>query len=480
MASDLEKLTNGVQTLAVICNQWGDSGKGKYSDFFASTWADVIARGTGGNNAGHTVVINGKKRIFHLLPSGIIYDKDGKVNVLGNGMVIDLKVLGQELDELDAESITYNNLMISEDAQLILPHHVSRDQKKNASQKKGGIGSTGRGIGPCYTDKYIRGAGLNVRDIFNVDKMHKRLKKAESFYPDVDIDRIISEIVPLAERIKPFVRDTITEMHKFYADGKKIALEGAQGLLLSIEFGTEPYVTSSDCSLNGTATGVGLSAKAIDLPLGIVKFPYMTRVGAGPFPSEFGGFKSEEYCASGLEHDIRVELKQAGVPFEPVEGKNPKYDHHHPKIIEMMNSSNPFMKGVGIRLAGEEYGATTGRPRRTGWTDLVALKYAVGINGPNVILTKPDVLQGAETINLVDEYSIGDFTRDSDKLRSTKVHRKQFPGFDNDISGIRDYQELPPGLKMAISYMYEKTGADVKMVSVGPEPQETIICNTIY
>jgi len=469
----LEQLTKDVQTIAIICNQWGDSGKGKFVDYFAE-WADVIVRGTGGNNAGHTIVTNCKKRIFHLVPSGILH-KD-KINILGNGTVIDLEVLVGELDELTRGGITYNNLMISEDAHVILPYHVKRDIKRNASQKKGAIGSTGRGIGPCYADKIAR-RGIMIRDLFNKDILAKKIGKAKEYYQeqDIDIEYIVEELGLYAERIKPFVRDTISEMHEFIRHGKKILLEGAQGLLLSIEFGTYPYVTSSDSSVNGVAAGVGLSAKVVDLPLGIVKFPYMTRVGAGPFPTEFGGAKSEGYCASGLEHDIKYELKNYRISFEEKNGSI-EYNYHDPKIIELMNSNKPFLQGIGIRLAGEEYGATTGRPRRTGWTDLAALKYAIGINGPNIILTKADVVQGANEIKLGTGYNNSEnFTRDSERLRSYKPEYQQFPGFKEDISQIKDYKDLPDNLRDSINFLERYTGAGVRIISTGPDRNQTII-----
>ena len=290
----LDKLLKNVQTIAVICNQWGDTGKGKFSDYFASQWADVTARGTGGNNAGHTVVVNGKEKIFHLIPAGVTNDSLGKTTILGNGMVIDLAVLSSELDDLDKEGVSYNNLLISRDANVIMPYHINRDKAKHQSQKKGGIGSTGRGIGPCYTDKVAR-RGIMINDLFNRDRLVKKINKVREFYLEqkIDTENIIEQLKPYAERIEPFVRDTVAEMHNFMRGGKKILLEGAQGLLLSIEHGTYPYVTSSDCSLNGTASGVGLSAKNIDLSLGIVKFPFMTRVGAGPFPTELGGCVAE-------------------------------------------------------------------------------------------------------------------------------------------------------------------------------------------
>jgi len=472
-------LLNGVQSVAVVCNQWGDTGKGKFSDI-VSEWADVIARGTGGANAGHTVVVGDQKRVFHLIPAGIIYDSQGKINMLGNGMVIDLNCLCDELNTLDREKLSYNNLMISEDAHVTLPHHLIRD-KSNSTQKDGGIGSTGRGIGPTYMDKIGR-KGIVVRDLFNQDTLVCKLNKLSKEYPELDFnnDDIISSLRPYADRIKPFVRDTVYEMHNFMRQGKKIALEGAQGLLLSIELGTYPYVTASDCSINGTATGVGLSAKMIDKVFGIVKFPFMTRVGAGPFPTEFGGSVSENYCAAGLEHDVKFELSKFSIPFESRGSGVPKYDHKHKNIIELINSSDPFEKSVGIRLAGEEYGATTGRPRRTGWTDLVALKYSVGVNGADIILTKVDVLEGASEIKLANSYEINGtlsdrFSRDSDILKKCIPLYRSFNGFNEKLSDIKSYARLPPGLRESIAYTERFTGGRVQIVSTGPDRNEYIL-----
>jgi len=472
-------LVGDSQVAAVICNQFGDTGKGKISDYLAMHWADVIARGTGGNNAGHTVVINGKKRVFHLLPAGIIYDKDGKTNILGNGMVLDLKVLGEELDELEKENISYNHLEISEDAFVIMPYHIKRDKAKNTSQKESGIGSTGRGIGPCYEDKISR-RGIRVMDLFDKDKLAKKIEKAAERYPEqfINIEKIVEELIHLSKRIEQHVTDTKSTLNNKMAKGSKILLEGAQGLLLSIEYGTYPGVTSSDPSLNGTAAGVGLSAKVVDLPLGIVKFPYMTRVGAGPLPSEFGGRESENYCEKGLEHDIKYELTMKGISFKET-SNGIKYDHHDPEIIKLMNSNDPFTKGLGIRLSGEEYGATTGRPRRTGWTDLEALSYAININGPNVVLTKIDVLQGAEEFKLVTGYdhngTTKGFTTNSDKLYTYQTELETFPAFPHDISKIENVKDLPEGVSRGMKLLEERTGANIRMVSVGADQNETII-----
>jgi len=474
----LEKLLKDVQTVAVICNQWGDSGKGKFSDYFAKHWADVIARGTGGNNAGHTVVIDGKERIFHLLPAGIAYDGEGKVNILGNGLVIDLKVLNHELDELDQDGGSYKNLMISKDANVIMPYQIARDKAKNQSQKSGGIGSTGRGIGPCYSDKIAR-RGVLISDLYDKNKFMKKVIKASSFYPEQKIDEseVWSELRLYADRIKDFVRDTVTEMHNFYRQGKKIAGEGAQGLILSIEHGTYPYVTSSDCSLNGTATGFGLSAKMIDLPLGIIKYPFKTRVGGGPFPTEIGGADAEEYCQN--ESHVKIqELKVHGIPYIMEDGK-PKYDSSCKEILEMVNSEDSLTQNIGIRLAAAEYGATTGRPRRIGWTDALIAKYAVGINGPFFILTKPDCLAGIKEFNLCYGYKNGektdkDFNKDSDYLRSVTPELKSYEGY-SDISDVKEYDGLPSSLRQSIVDFEKFTGGEVKIVSTGAEQSQTKI-----
>tara|TARA_Y100000310_G_scaffold111916_1_gene110321 strand:+ start:10501 stop:12012 length:1512 start_codon:yes stop_codon:yes gene_type:complete len=500
----LIELLKDVQIASVICSQWGDTGKGKFADYFAR-WADVSARGTGGNNAGHTVVVNGKQRIFHLIPAGVTQDSNGKTTILGNGMVIDTNVLVSELDSLDQDGATYNHLMISKDAHVIMPYHIIRDQAKHQSQKKGGIGSTGRGIGPCYTDKVAR-RGIMIKDLLNRDTLVTRLKKAllfyEDIYPDLEeredeiVNEIINNLQSSTERIKPFIRDTVSEMHKFVRQGKKILLEGAQGLLLSIEHGSYPYVTSSDCSLNGTATGVGIPASAVDLPISIIKYPFMTRVGAGPFPTEFGGQSSEEYCASGLEHDVFYEAKtHLGMNLDLKQirhlqkTKNPELAKHkdkvyefiknnHAKVMQLISSKDPFIQGVGIRLAAGEYGATTARPRRTGWTDVAAAKYASGINGPNVILTKVDCLSGADSFKLGIGYKLDnkqvEFQRDSGFLKSVTPVYQKYDGY-GDVGDVRNYNNLPTTLKSSIVDFEKLSHSNVLAVSVGADREATVI-----
>lgn len=477
----LEEKLKTAKIISIVCNQFGDTGKGKFSDYLAATWADITARGTGGNNAGHTVVVNGIERIFHLLPAGIAQDSAGKVTMMGNGMVIDPKALVSELDELDAFGGSYDNLIISEDAHVTMPYHIQLDKAKNQSQKGGGIGSTGRGIGPTYTDKTAR-RGITIGNLLDRDVLARKIDGAKEIYSDQEIDKesLIETLTPYIEKIRPLVRNTVSEMHKFARQGKKILIEGAQGLILSNEHGIHPYVTSSDCSQNGTANGVGLPAKAVDLPIGIVKFPFMSRVGGGPLPAEFGGSKSEERCSQEIEKIH--ELKEFGIPHKisitPRSEEKISYDHHHKNIINLMNSSDPFIQGIGVRLAAGEYGATTGRPRRTAWTDAVAAKYAVGINGPLMILTKADCLAGMNEFNIGFSYEINgsrteEFSRDIKTARSSNSVLKRYQGY-GDIDEIKQYSHLPKSLKSAISDFEEFTQGYVIAVSVGADREETI------
>lgn len=473
----LETLLNGVKTLAVVCNQWGDTGKGKFVDYFAE-WADIIARGTGGANAGHTIFVNGKEMIFHLLPCGIVYDDQGKISVLGNGMVIDPSALCAELEMLEAEGKTYNNLRVSKYAHVVLPYHIAEDRLKNASQIAGGIGTTGRGIGPCYADKIAR-RGVMITDLVDQDVLVNKIRKLApmySLYGGTE-DEVIHKLQTAAEKIKPFVCDTGKEIHHLRKQGKRILLEGAQGLLLSIEHGIYPYVTSSDCSLNGTASGVGLAAKDIHLSLGLIKFPYMTRVGAGAFPTELGGAKAEAYCREEIL-TREVELQRQHIPFVR-ENNRIRYDRHHQHIIELMNHPDPLMQNRGMRLAGGEYGATTGRPRRIGWTDGFSGRYAANINRSVLVLTKPDALAGMKQFRLCFGYDKGgqvttDFDRDDAALRQVTPFYQTYEGY-GDIRDVRTYEALPKSLTLAIEDFERFTDARVGLVSVGPEREHTIV-----
>jgi len=494
----LEKFLKDVNTLAVVCNQWGDTGKGKFVDYFAE-WADIIARGTGGANAGHTIKIKDKTYIFHLIPSGIIYDSKEKINIIGNGVAFDPRVVLEETGLLDKSGLSYNNLKIAYNSKLVLPQHLVMDRIKEAGTGKGGkIGTTGRGIGPVYTDYYAR-TGLMTNDVLNKDifaaKLKKNLKDKLTLLQKEDPE-VIKEIMrhPHLENgifydsKKIFNEEAIVERYMHYgkelisliADtdefinsrkGKdKILLEGAQGHLLSVDYGSYPYVTSSDCSVRGLAKGVGLKEKDIDMILGIVKAFYMTRVGGGPFPTEIGGQESEEWCSSNTKKDEESKYPDA-----------------------KLNSLNVLEQGIAIRKIGEEYGATTGRPRRTGWLDLPLLRYAARTNGPDVILTKIDVLDDCDEINLCSyyeydgpSYNIGWnlLTKgahievaypNSEVLKHCKPRYMSFPGWHSDISGIKKYDKLPKNLKHIIRFIESSANVNVKIISTGPERKQTIL-----
>jgi adenylosuccinate synthase len=495
----LEEFFEGKKTVAVVCNQWGDTGKGKFVDYFAQ-WADIIARGTGGANAGHTIQIKDKTYIFHLIPSGIIYDSEKKTNIMGNGVALDPRVVLEELSMLDKSGLSYNNLKIAYNSKLVLPQHLVIDRIKEAGTGKGGkIGTTGRGIGPVYTDYYAR-IGLITNDMLNKDIFAKKLKKNLQdkitllqkednekikeimshphlengiFYHPKEIfneEAIIEKYMEYGKKLKDMITDTdnLINLRK----GKdKILLEGAQGHLLSIDYGSYPYVTSSDCSVRGLAKGVGLLEKEIDMTLGIVKAFYMTRVGGGPFPTEIGGKESEEWCASNTKNDEQYEYPDADV-----------------------NSLNQLEQGIAIRKIGNEYGATTGRPRRTGWLDLPLLRYATQTNGKNIILTKIDVLNDCDTIKICDsyiydgpDYNIGNQTLskgrvgsyvefpNSEILKYCWPEYKTFPGWNSDISNIKEYSNLPSNLKNIISFIEDSAKVNVKIISTGPERGETIL-----
>lgn len=508
----LESLVNDAKVVAVVCNQFGDTGKGKVVHALAE-WADVIARGNGGNNAGHTIVIDGREYIFHLLPTGIVYDKERKKSIIGNGTVIDIEVLSQELRTWEQSGGSYNHLNVSLDAHVIMPYHIIYDKSKDQSQQRGGIGSTGRGIGPCYTDKSAR-RGIKIRDLLDRDRLTRKIEKNLQFYQgqpgmgtvpemqDLSMEKILASLEPHLPLMRSLAADTIHEMQAFLSQGKKILLEGANGLLLSVEYGTYPYVTSCDTSVTGLVAGVGLPARAVDITFGLVKFPFMTRVGGGPFPTELGGKMSEEYCAAGIEHDIFYELIQY-VGLDPnllpdvreAQRTNnaralAQYEHEvsdymaspsrRQRILNLCNSNDPFLQGVGIRLAAGEYGATTKRPRRTGWTDALAAQYAVGINGPLMILTKADVVAGIERFQIGFEYkqrrdgSISEFNRHAAELYDVEPVFSSYSGYD-DIRGAKQYQELPPTLREAIKDFENFTEGKVVALSTGPRKEEIIL-----
>lgn len=496
---DLELFLAGVNTLAVTCRQFGDTGKGKFVDCFAE-WADIIVRGTGGDNAGHSICVDGAELVVHLVPSGILYDSLGKVNVIGSGTVIYPKALCKELALLREKKLSYNNLMIAHNAKLILPSDILLDRVLESCLGKAKIGSTGKGIGPAYTD-FVARQGLIVNDLLNPDMFITKLRKnldhkkmllknydpsllesimdnehLESglFYDSASIfnvNEICERYLEYGKELKPFIHNT-DEFVKSNLRKKKILLEGAQGDLLSVEKGTYPYVTSSDCTVAGLAKGAGISEGDIDLSLGIIKGFYMTRVGGGPFPTEIGGKESDEWCNGGKATKTSERFFYADASQE--------------------ERKEEFCQGVALRIAGNEYGATTGRPRRTGWLDLPLLRYSLQFNSPDLILTKLDILSEYEEIKICyayqyrgrDCYYAGKLIQNDDVLRIAPIDcnilrdcqplYQRFYGWKTSLDNCVSYHDLPEQLKDILHFIGTETNARPRIISTGPDRKNTI------
>ena len=415
MKRTLAEIMDSCRVLAIVCSQWGDTGKGKLVDFFAQ-WAAIIARGTGGANAGHTICLGDKEYVFHLVPSGILHSN--KVNIIGNGVALDPRTLLDELGILTAAGITYQNLRIALNAKLVLPQHLVMDRIRESGAGK--IGTTGRGIGPAYEDHYRR-LGLTVNDLLNPDAFASKFKAnlcekvqvletynqwslmqilehphLKGFVSDgtLDVNLIIEQYLAYGKQLKNMIDDTDALLRGQMHDPKiKMLLEGAQGNMLSIDYGTYPFVTASDCTVQGLAKGVGLTAADVDQTISIVKAFYMTRVGDGPVPTEMGGAKSAEWCATkGVNRNLEKD-RFPSVSIADIESlATSKHD-----------SENELKLGIAIRKLGKEYGATTGRPRRVGWLDLPLLRYSsqiAGKHGKNIALTKIDVLNQCPLIRV--------------------------------------------------------------------------------
>lgn len=500
---EMKDLLKSVKTLAITCSQWGDTGKGKFVDLFSQE-ADIIIRGTGGDNAGHTICWKNSNNeveelITHILPSGILYDSSGKYNIVGRGAAVNLKSLIQEINSLDEKKLSYNNLMIALNAIALLPQHIVLDRVKE-SQCIGKIGTTGKGVGPAYVDHYNR-TGLIINDLLNPDifskKLHKNLEEkirllstydpaiVKNIMQDKSLDygiyydekkifnfeAIIHNYLAYGQRVKDFIVNTDDFVDKFI--GKKmILLEGAQGALLSVDYGTHPYVTSSDCTIFGLARGSGIDIRAIDLSLAIVKAPIMTRVGEGPFVTEIGSEKSRNWCNSGV---VNREIEVA------------KY------INATVNDEDEFSQGIAIRIVGNEYGATTTRPRRTGWLDLPLLRHTLKYSGLNTILTKIDVLNQCEIIKICvgheyfgPDYQYGQkILRSSDKINNAIIHDEvlsncrpiyqEFPGWKQGLDGINDFNSLPKELITIINFISDQVKMYPRIISIGPQRSQTII-----
>jgi adenylosuccinate synthase len=410
----------------VVGAQWGDEGKGKIVDALSEE-ADVVARYQGGPNAGHTVIRDGETVVLHLVPSGVLVP--GKRCLIGNGVVVDLARLREEAERLEAMGLSVRErLGVSPAAHLILPYHPVAE--RIAEQGPGAIGTTGRGIGFAYRDKAGRN-GLRLADLFdreafversslNLARLRREFPEATELAP-MSGESLWDELRELATWVEPLITDVSVELHEALAGGRRVLLEGAQGTLLDLDHGTYPYVTSSAASAAGAPLGVGLGPRTVDRVIGVAK-AYATRVGLGPFPSEM-----------------------------------------------------PEAEATRLREAGEEYGATTGRPRRCGWLDLAALRYAVRVNGlDELVITKLDVLDGFEEIRVVTGYQMGgtpvrSFPSGARSLERCTPCWRTFPGWREPTSHLREWSRLPPRARSYLEWIEQETGVPISRVSVGAE-----------
>ncbi len=448
--------------IAIIGTQWGDEGKGKVVDVLTER-VDIIARCQGGNNAGHTIVVGENKSIFHLIPSGILHK--GKVCVIGNGVVIDPRVLiEEEIDVLEDNGVQVNdkNLLISQNAHVILPYHIVIDALREKKRGKSKIGTTCRGIGPCYEDKITR-VGIRMADLVDKEVFKNKLKQnieeknhfIKSVYhgEPIDFDAVFKQYCKYADRLREHVTDVSLFLRNELGKDKKVLFEGAQGALLDIDHGTYPYVTSSNCTIGGVITGLGVPCKSVQEIMGITK-AYVTRVGGGHFVTQLG-----------TDEDMEGESKDEALTEED---------------IAKAEKGEEYYQGKVLRKDGTEYGSTTGRPRRCGWLDLVALKYAVGINGiASIAFTKLDVLSKLEKIKVCVAYEyegkkLTEFPTQINVLEKCKPVYKTFSGWVCDIGDITNYGELPENAHAYISFIEEFVECRINIVSVGPKRSQVI------
>lgn len=421
-----------MSTVVLVGTQWGDEGKGKITDFLARQ-SDIVVRYQGGNNAGHTVIVGSTTLQLHLIPSGILYED--KLCVIGNGVVVDPEVLFQELENLRNWGITGENLRISDIAHLIMPYHKLLDYYEEEKRGELKLGTTRRGVGPSYVDKYAR-RGIRVCDLFEPPVFREKLRQALDFYNYIltgiynaealDPVKIEESYLAYGEKMKKYVEDTSVLVYEAILAGKNILFEGAQGTLLDIDHGTYPYVTSSQPVSGGATTGAGIGPTFIDKVVGVVK-AYTTRVGEGPFPTE---------------------LKDS--------------------------------TGDLIREAGREFGTTTGRPRRCGWIDTVMLNYSARINGlSSIALTKLDVLSTLPVIKICKGYrldgkTIEHFPHNLGMLSRCEPIYEEMPGWEEEIGEARSFEDLPLNARKYVQRIEELTGLKVCLIAVGPKREQTI------
>ncbi len=423
---------NKNQTFVVVGTQWGDEGKGKMIDVLAPK-ADFVVRYQGGNNAGHTVVVGDQKFILHLLPSGVINCK-GKC-VIGSGVVIDIEVLLGEIAKLEASGKNCDHLFIDARAHIIMPYHIALDKAKEEALGDNKIGTTNRGIGPCYADKVSRN-GIRIGDLLDSERVGEKLRWNIQDKNDLlarygkegfDFEQVFAQFQALTQKIKHRIIDSVFEVNDAIEQNKKVLFEGAQALMLDIDYGTYPYVTSSSPTAGGVCTGAGVAPNKIDRVLGVMK-AYTTRVGEGIFPTE-------------QDNEI----------------------------------------GENLRTIGHEFGATTGRPRRCGWLDLVVGKYATLINGlTDIVLTKIDVLTGFEKIKVAVAYNINGKRYTTvpahlSKSEQMEVEYVELDGWSEDITGIRNYDDLPENCKKYVEFIENHLKTKVSLISVGPEHSQNIL-----
>ena len=416
--------------IAVLGAQWGDEGKGKIVDLLTPHFS-VVARYQGGHNAGHTVYVNGKKFVLHLIPSGILHQ--GVICVIGNGVVVDPQALFAEIDELAGLGIDVGDrLLISEKAHLILPYHRELDILSEARRGERKIGTTSRGIGPAYEDKIGR-RGIRLCDLVDTqalaDEVRENVSARNQIIKDSKMEwrAVYEQLLEQGARMRRWAGDVSLVLDQAMRDGKRILIEGAQGTMLDIDHGTYPFVTSSNASIGGACTGLGIPPKAVHGVLGVAK-AYTTRVGEGPLPTELFG-----------------EL------------------------------------GSRLRESGQEYGASTGRPRRCGWYDAVAVRYAVRVNGIDALaLTKLDVLDGLESIDICTGYSIGgrtlaEFPADLNSAGPCTPVYESWPGWSAPTKGATRFEDLPAEARRYIARLEEVSGVPVAIVSTGSDRAETIL-----
>ena len=427
------------KNVVVLGTQWGDEGKGKIVDLLTES-ASAVVRFQGGHNAGHTLVIDGKKTVLHLIPSGVL--REGVECIIGNGVVLAPDALLEELEMLESEGVPASErLKLSAGCQLILPYHVALDMAREAARGNKAIGTTGRGIGPAYEDKISR-RGLRLGDLLNTERFTEKLKEVMEYHnytlknyfnaEEVSYEKVLAESLEMAEKMRPMVIDVPHTLYKMRKAGKNIMFEGAQGTLLDIDHGTYPYVTSSSTTAGGACTGSGVGPKDLDYILGITK-AYTTRVGSGPFPTEL-------------------------------------FDDTGKHIAEI----------------GKEQGATTGRDRRCGWLDVVALRRAMQINSiTGVCVTKMDVLDELETIKICVAYELDGVQMEVPPINTPEFARctpvyEEMPGWQSKTFGITQYDDLPGKAKAYLKRMEELLDTPIDIISTGPDRDHTMIVRNPY